>query len=70
MDLGYTERIDVTLCGGKRLRDVVEAHRETISREALCASLQLVEKAGSPSDEWQQAVLQDELLVYRVTRQS
>ncbi len=58
--LGYTDRIDVEVRGGERVRRVVEAHRAHIAKEALCASLAVAALAGDEGDGFLRATVQKE----------
>jgi len=46
LDLGYTDRIHVTVRGDERARSVVDQFRDHISKEALCADLAVEPLAG------------------------
>jgi isoleucyl-tRNA synthetase len=70
LDLGYTERIAVTVRGSERLTRVVAADGDHLMREALCDELQVeVAPAGSEpggEDGWLLESIQDEQVALRV----
>ncbi|MBW2527146.1 MAG: isoleucine--tRNA ligase [Deltaproteobacteria bacterium] len=49
LNLGYTDTITVQVQGGDRIQQVVAAHREHLSREALCSDLTAAAVAEEPA---------------------
>ena len=68
LDLGYTQRIVLSLRGGERVRRVVNAQRQHIAREALCDQIVLAPAADEPptGDGWELANMQGETVFVRV----
>lgn len=63
LDLGYTDRIAVTVRGGERVARVMDQHAAHIEKEALCASLVVESLAGDETD-----TIQGEAVAVLVTR--
>ncbi len=68
LDLGYTERIDVTVRGGERVKRALERHRDHIAAEALCDSLSVEDGAPEALGGWDEATIQGERVAMSVTR--
>ena len=70
LDLGYADRVSITLRGDDRVRRVVDRQRPHLVREAQCDELVVEPLAGDETEEagWQLAEAQGEALAFRLER--
>ncbi len=67
MDLGFTERIRVTVYGGDRVRRVVDAGRDHLAKEALAVEIRTAPLADAPGGA-ERTTLEGEELALDVSR--